>query len=183
VNETPAEADGEVSRRTEAMFKRVLAGAAGLSLIAVAMLAATPGGVSAADPTPTATPRAHTVIGGTGVLDAQGNGVAAVRGAMDLSVSASEGMLLVRDFNHNAVVHVDGNGQTAQWLGFTVYFGFNGNATVKAPDAGVIVVGKDIDLHVAGRGWAFLKGNGTFTANGHGPFPWTPDGTFGSVTP
>jgi hypothetical protein len=156
-----------------------------LSLVAVAMLAATPGGVSAADPTPaaTATPRASTIIGGTGVLDAQGNGVAAVRGSMDLSVSATAGMLLVRDFNNNAVVHVDGNGQTAQWLGFTVYFGFNGHATVTARDAGVIVIGKDIDLHVTGRGWAFLKGNGTFTANGHGPFPWTPNGTFGSVTP
>ncbi len=169
------------------MFKRVLFGAAGLGLAAVAMFGAmAPAGVSAADPTATVTPattRPGTVIGGTGTLDAQGNGVAAVRGAMDLTVSASEGMLLVRDFNNNAVVHVDGNGRTAQWLGFTVYFGFNGTATVKAPNAGVIVIGKDIDLHVTGHGWAFLKGHGTFTANGHGPFPWTPNGAFGSVTP
>lgn len=158
-----------------------------LGLAAMALMAVAPAGVSAADPDPTATAtpaaRPGRVIGGAGVLDAQGNGVAAVRGAMDLEVSASEGILMVRDFNNNAVVHVDGNGKTAQWLGFTVYFGFDGHATVKAPNAGVIVVGKDIDLHVKGIGWAFLKGEGTFTANGHGPFPWTADGTFGSVTP
>jgi len=148
--------------------------------------AAAPSTASAETPTPTPAPTVEsgrTVIGGTGVLDAQGSGLVAVRGAMDLKVSASEGMLLVRDFNNNAVVRVDGNGQTAQWLGFTVYFGFNGNATVLAPNAGVIVIGKDINLHVVGRGWAFLKGQGEFTANGLGPFPWTSNGAFGSVTP
>ena len=141
-----------------------------------------PSATYAADPAPTpAVP--DVILHGAGVLDAQGDGIAAVKGAMDLHVSASQGILLVRDPNHDAFVHVDGNGQTAQWAGFTVYFGFDGNARVIARDAAVIVIGKDINLHVEGRGWAFLKGQGTFTANGHGPFPWTDDGAFGSVTP
>lgn len=166
------------------MFKRFAVAAAALAAFVMVFAAAVPSTASADTPTPTPTvDSGRTVIGGTGVLDAQGNGLVAVRGAMDLRVSATEGMLLVRDFNNNAVVRVDGNGQTAQWLGFTVYFGFNGNATVVAPDAAVIVIGKDIDLRVVGRGWAFLKGEGEFTANGRGPFPWTADGIFGSVTP
>jgi len=164
------------------MLKKLSIAAAVLGIAAVAFAALTPA-ASAAGPTPTPAPAARTIIGGTGVLDAQGSGIAAVRGAMDLSVSASHGILLVRDLDHDAVVHVDGNGQTVQWRGFTVYFGFDGHATVVARSAAVIVLGQDIDLHVEGRGWAFLKGEGTFTANGHGPFPWTPDGAFGSVTP
>jgi hypothetical protein len=162
-------------------------GASVLGLAAMALMALAPAGVSAEepDPTATATPAARPgrVIGGTGVLDAQGDGIVGLRGAMNLEVSASEGILMVRDFDNDAVVHVDGNGQTAQWMGFTVYFGFDGHATVKARDVAVIVIGQDIDLHVTGKGWAFLKGVGTFTANGHGPFPWRPEGVFGSVTP
>ncbi|MBI2724503.1 MAG: hypothetical protein HYX50_05520 [Chloroflexi bacterium] len=137
---------------------------------------------SAAGPTPTPT-AGRVLVRGTGVLDAQGDGLAAVRGKMALRVSASEGVLLVRDMDNDAVVNVKGDGRTVQWNGFTVYFGFQGEATVVARDAAVIVVGKDINLHVEGRGWAFLKGRGTFTANGQGPFPWTEAGTFGSVTP
>ena len=116
------------------------------------------------------------------MLDAQGSGVVGVKGSMDLHATADNGTVLVRDFNNNAAVHVSGNGQTVQWLGFTVYFGVT-EVTVVAPDAGVVIAGKNINLHVAGRGWAFLKGEGAFTANGHGPFPWTRDGAFGSVTP
>jgi hypothetical protein len=166
------------------MLKKLSIAATVLGIAAAAFAAFAPA-ASAAEPTSTPTPvaRPRTIIGGIGILDAQGTGIAAVKGMMDLSVSASRGMLLVRDLDNDAVVHVDGNGQTAQWRGFTVYFGFDGHATVTARDAAVIVLGEDIDLHVAGRGWAFLKGDGTYTANGHGPFPWTPDGAFGSVTP
>jgi hypothetical protein len=168
------------------MFKKLPVALAALAAVVMTVAALAPATASAGSPEPAATataPAGRTVVGGTGVLDAHGDGVVGLRGSVDLHASASGGLLLVRDFNHNAVVHVDGNGQTVQWLGFTVYFGFNGNATVLAPDAAVIVVGRDIDLHVVGRGWAFLKGRGEFTANGHGPFPWTPDGSFGSITP
>ena len=125
--------------------------------------------------------RPGTTLAGAGVLDAQGDGLIAVRGRMNLEVSADEGILLVKDVDGDAVVRVDGNGRTAQWNGFTVYFGFNGTATVKARDAGVVVVGKNIDLHVEGRGWAFLKGEGEYTVNGEGPFPWSPEGGFAGI--
>jgi hypothetical protein len=164
------------------MLKKLSIAATVFGIAAVAFAALAPA-ASAAEPTPTPAARPRTVLRGSGVLDAQGSGIAAVKGTMDLSVSASRGILLVRDLDGDAVVHVDGNGRTAQWHGFTAYFGFDGHATVVAHDAAVIVIGEDIDLHVAGRGWAFLKGHGTFTANGHGPFPWTPEGAFGSVTP
>lgn len=151
----------------------LLAGLAGI--VSMAAIAFAPA-ASAEEPT-----RPGTTLAGAGVLDAQGDGLIAVRGRMDLEVSADEGILLVKDVDNDAVVRVDGNGQTAQWNGFTVYFGFNGNATVKARDAGVIVIGKNIDLHVEGRGWAFLKGEGEYTVNGHGPFPWSPEGAFAGV--
>jgi hypothetical protein len=164
----------------EEMFKKLVLTAAVGGLALIAFSAFSPAATFAADPPP-AVP--SVVLRGAGVLDAQGNGIAAVKGAMDLHVSASEGILLVRDLDHDAFVDVQGNGETAHWNGFTVYFGFHGQAHVIARDAAVIVVGKDIDLHVVGKGWAFLKGRGTFTANGRGPFPWTEDGAFGSVTP
>lgn len=158
------------------MFRKLallaaLAGAASLAAIAFAPAA------SAQE----AERSGGTTLAGSGVLDAQGDGLVAVRGRMDLEVSADEGILLVKDVDGDAAVRVDGNGQTVQWNGFTVYFGFHGTATVKARDAGVIVIGKNIDLHVEGRGWAFLKGEGTYMVNNMGPFPWSPEGRFAGI--
>lgn len=158
----------------------VLTGLVALTAVAFAP-SATYAASPAADPPPPPVPAV--ILHGAGVLDAQGDGLAAVRGAMDLRVSVSEGILLVRDMDNDAYVHVEGNGQTAQWNGFTVYYGFDGDARVIARDAGVIVLGKDIDLHVVGKGWAYLKGHGSFTANGHGPIAWNDQGVFGSLTP
>ena len=167
------------------MFRKI-----GLILTVVVMasmaFAAVAPAASAAEPTPEATPRPHRIpalLRGAGVLDAQGDGVAAVKGLMDYTATASDGILLVKDLNGDAQIEVSGDGGTGQWRGFTAYFGVNGSAHITGTDVAVILVGNNIDLHVAGRGWAFLKGTGSFTANGHGPFPWTADGVFGSVTP
>ena len=162
------------------MFRKAALAVAVLALVATAVIGTSAASVMAADPTPSA--NRGVVIGGTGVLDAQGSGIVGVKGSMDLHATVDNGMVLIRDVNNNAAVHVTGNGQSAHWLGFTVYFGVS-DVTVVANDAGVIIAGKNINLRVAGRGWAFLKGEGTFSANGHGPFPWTRDGAFGSVTP
>lgn len=162
------------------MLKKLGLVAGMLGVLALAAAAFAPAATYAADPPPEVP---SVILRGAGVLDAQGNGVAAVKGAMDLKVSASEGVLLVKDLDNDAYVRVEGNGQTAHWNGFTVYYGFHGEARVIARDVAVIVVGKDIDLHVVGKGWAFLKGRGTFTANGRGPFDWNDQGVFGSVTP
>jgi hypothetical protein len=109
--------------------------------------------------------------------------VAAVKGLMDYTATANDGILLVKDLHGDAQIDVTGTGGTGQWRGFTAYFGVNGTAHITGTDVAVIVVGQDINVHVTGRGWAFLKGTGSFTANGQGPFPWTADGVFGSVTP
>jgi hypothetical protein len=138
-------------------------------------------GLSALAPAASAAPSA--VIAGTGVLDAHGNGLVAVKGNIDMRASASEGILLVKDESGDAFVHVEGHGDVVRWNGFTLYFGFHGDATVIGRGVAVIVLGKDVDVHAAGRGWAYLKGNGSYFVNGHGPFPWNADGGFASVTP
>lgn len=130
-----------------------------------------------------AAPSRGTIISGRGVLDANGNGLIAVKGSLDMSVSAQEGALLIKDESGDAVVHVEGHGEVTHWNGFTLYVGFNGHATIIGRGVAVIVVGRDIDLHAAGRGWAYLKGTGRYFVNGHGPFPWNNDGGFASVTP
>ncbi len=167
------------------MFKKIGLALAVIALAGMAFSAAAP--ASAAEPTPEATQRPHRIpavlLRGAGVLDAQGDGVAAVKGLMDYTATASEGILLVKDLAGDAQVDVSGDGGTGEWRGFTAYFGVNGSAHITGTDVAVILVGNDIDLHVTGKGWAFLKGEGSFTANGHGPFRWTHDGVFGSVTP
>ena len=167
------------------MFKKI---GLALAVIAVPAWRSRPlSPASAAEPTPEATQRPHRIpavlLRGAGVLDAQGDGVAAVKGLMDYTATADEGILLVKDLAGDAQVDVVGDGGTGEWRGFKAYFGVNGSAHIVGTDVAVIVVGNDIDLHVAGKGWAFLKGEGTFTANGRGPFRWTADGVFGSVTP
>jgi hypothetical protein len=162
------------------MLKKVTIAAAILAVAGVAFSVMAPG-ASAAEPTPVA-PKPDVLLHGAGVLDAHGTGVAAVKGLMDYHATADAGLLLVKDINGDARVDVDGFGGTGEWRGFKVYFGIRGNVHVVGSDVAVIVVAHDIDLHAAGKGWAFLKGEGTFTANGRGPFPWTEDGVFGSVT-
>jgi len=163
------------------MYKKIGIAVAILAVATLAFSALAPA-ASAAEPTPAA--RIPSVLlHGTGVLDAHGTGVAAVKGMMDYQMTGEDGVLLVKDINGDARVDVDGFGGTGEWRGFKAYFGIRGNVHIVGTDVAVIVVAHDIDLHVAGRGWAFLKGEGTFTANGHGPFRWTADGAFVSVTP
>jgi hypothetical protein len=163
------------------MLKKLGIAAAVLAMAGMAFAALAPA-ASAAEPTPGAR-RPDVLLHGAGVLDAQGTGVAAVKGLMEYHATADEGILLVKDINGDAQVDVDGFGGTGEWRGFKAYFGIRGNVHIVGTDVAVIVVGHDIDLHVTGKGWAFLKGEGTFTANGRGPFRWTVDGAFGSVTP
>jgi hypothetical protein len=117
---------------------------------------------------------------GRGILHAEGSGLAAFKGRMDLEIDANRGILLVKDIGGNAVVHVEGNGETASWNGFTVYFG-TGQATVVGRHVAVIVVGEGLEIDAVGKGWAYLKGRGSFTVNHRGPFPWNEAGNFAPV--
>ncbi len=163
------------------MFKKI-----GIAVAILAMAGMAFGALSTTASAAEPTPPAHVpsvLLRGAGVLDAHGTGVAAVKGLMDYHVKADEAILLVKDINGDARVDVDGFGGTGEWRGFKAYFGIRGNVHIVGTDVAVIVVGHGIDLHVAGKGWAFLKGEGNFTANGRGPFRWTADGAFASVTP
>jgi hypothetical protein len=123
------------------------------------------------------------VLRGAGVLGARGSGVVAVKGRMDLEVSADHGILLVKDIAGDAEVHVRGDGGSGEYHGFDVYFG-TGSADITGSHVAVIVVSKHINLHVIGKGWAYLKGRGYFEVNNRGPFPWDEfEGRFAPLEP
>lgn len=159
------------------MLKR-LPIAAALFVVAAAVLSAFAPGAAAETP-----PQTDAVVAGRGVLVAHGTGVAAVKGRMDYRATAGEGVLLVKDIAGDARVEVGGIGGSGEWHGFKVYFGFHGSAHITGSQVAVIVVGRDIDLRAAGRGWAYLKGHGTYSVNGHEPQRWTEDGTFAGFGP
>lgn len=161
------------------MIKKLVAALAAVTLGAVALSALAPA-VSAGEERDG---REGTFLRGAGVLDAYGNGLVAVKGRIDLAATADGGILLVKDEAGDAVVRVRGDGRTVSWRGFTVYFGLDGEATVTGSNVGVVIVGEQIRLHAAGRGWAYLKGHGEFFVNGRGPFPWSPEGNFAAVEP
>jgi limonene-1,2-epoxide hydrolase len=120
---------------------------------------------------------------GTGVLQAQGTGVAAVRGLLDVQVGAGSGsILLVRDIAGGATVNVTGASGQAPFGEFTAYFGFQ-SATVTGTGIAVIAVGQQINLTATGRGWAYLKGTGTYTVNGGPSQPWREIGGFAGIAP
>ncbi len=127
--------------------------------------------------------RGDVFLRGAGELDARGDGLVALKGRMHVEVSADAGVLLVMDIAGDAEVEVSGQGETGEWRGFKAYFGFDGEASISGSHVAVIVLGRNIELHAEGKGWAYLKGHGTFTVNERGPFRWTEDGAFAAVEP
>ncbi len=158
------------------MFKKLSIAAAALSVAAMVFSTFAPA-VSADTP-----PDSSVALGGRGVLTASGTGVAAVRGLIDYQATATDGILLVKDVAGNATVNVTNTQGQARWRGFTVYFGFQ-SASITGTDVGVVVVGENVSLTVFGRGWAYLKGNGTYSVNGGPAKPWSEDGMFAGIAP
>ncbi len=159
------------------MFKRFSIAAALFVATAAVFSAFAPGAAAETPPQPDA------FVAGRGVLVAHGTGVAAVKGRMDYRATAGEAVLLVKDIAGDARVDVEGIGGTGEWRGFKVYFGFHGSAHITGSDVAVIVVGRDIDLRAAARGWAYLKGHGTYSVNGHELQRWTEAGAFAGFAP
>ncbi len=127
--------------------------------------------------------RGDVLLRGAGVLDARGDGLAALKGRMHVDVSADAGVLLVMDIAGDAEIDVSGHGDTGEVRGFKAYFGFEGEAEISGSQIAVIVLGRNIELYAEGKGWAYLKGNGVFTVNERGPFRWTESGAFAAVEP
>jgi hypothetical protein len=156
------------------MLRKLGLGAALLGIVAISALAFAPAQTTQAS-------SGDITLVGKGVLGAHGTGLVAVNGHVrEMHLNANRGILLVKDIAGDAEVDVRGVGGTGEWNGFDVYYG-TGAAEISGSHVAVIVVGTDIDLRVAGKGWAFLKGRGYFFVNGEGPFPWHTDGNFAPV--
>lgn len=160
------------------MLKKFSIAAAVIGFAALAFSAFAP--AASAD-----TPAPSVVLAGRGTLQAQGTGVAAVRGLMDYHAVADRGILLVKDVRGDAFIDVDVHNYDGKvrWNGFVVFFGFHGPAHITGTDVGVVLVGDNVRIDVTGRGWAYLRGNGTYSVNGGDPQPWHADGGFAPLAP
>ena len=99
------------------------------------------------------------MVGGTGMLEANGSGRAVIEGNVTVKLSSINGTLIV---SSNANVTADGNG-TKEVLGNgnVKYQGF-GSAEIKGESIRVEISGNNIDLTAEGKGYAVLSGNGTY---------------------
>ena len=102
---------------------------------------------------------------GTGVLDAQGSGLAGVIGRGKITASGS-GVLWIKDRGGDAVIHVRGDGDMTKFPGgWVLYTGFNGRAYIAGSAVEVMAIGVRITLHAEGTGRFYLRGRGTYTTN------------------
>jgi hypothetical protein len=108
-----------------------------------------------------------------GVLEAEGEGIAAAGGKLNIRICAEEGILLTKgegslpDGSYDEVV---------EWLGLHVYFGFHGCAELEGRWTAALVVGQGLTLRAEGVGIAFLKGEGTWAKAGGDSGDWSEEG-------
>ncbi len=106
---------------------------------------------------------------GTGILEANGDGVARIRANTTVSTDgiirlSGNGVLLVRDIEGDLDKNITGYGGKVELNnGLWLYYGFNGEAELKGSGFTVALIGKDIDLYAKGKGSVFLAGTGTYT--------------------
>jgi hypothetical protein len=108
-----------------------------------------------------------------GVLEAEGEGIAAAAGALNLRLCTSEGILLTRG---DAAVSEGSYDDVIEWLGLHVYFGFTGCAELHGKWVAALAVGHGLELRAEGVGIAFLKGDGTWGKDTGESGAWSEDG-------
>jgi hypothetical protein len=118
-----------------------------------------------------------------GVLDANGDGIAAAAGKLSLHICAGEGILLTKG---NVTIGEDAFTDQVDWLGLHVYFGFHGCADVSGTASmfsgsgggltAALAAGTGLTLHAEGTGVSFLKGAGTWNTSNSESGAWTADG-------
>jgi len=128
--------------------------------------------LSAAIVAPYRAPSASAVSAGT--IEADGTGMAELRGAIDASVTARYPVVLTRDFAGDGTITVPGSTDRVSFLGFTVYFSAQ-SARVSGSDVELVVIGDQIHANASGTGAAYFKGSGSYNADGRPSQPWNGD--------
>jgi hypothetical protein len=109
---------------------------------------------------------------GTGELHAWGDGMAGVRGDVEVTVTGN-GMLLIRDRGGGGEWTVSGTGRRRHLPGgWTIYLGFSGNVEAQGSRITVLISGYDIELWAEGTGVVLLFGEGGYETR-HGEDPWS----------
>lgn len=108
---------------------------------------------------------AQTTGGGTGTLEAQGDGMAAIRGNATVTITG-DGTLWIRDDAGDASINISGTGTRSERDNWVRYVGFDGSATVSGSDLLVALRGENIELDATGQGVYGLRGSGSYTAYG-----------------
>ena len=120
---------------------------------------------------------ADTIIG-RGWIQAQGNGIARLKGDVHTLEISGNGSLWYLDRGEEDVPVVTGEGRRIEYAnGWVHYVGFNGRFQLTDADAITVhLAGRNINLYAEGQGGVFLKGRGTYSfGNGdtisHGNWP------------
>lgn len=103
-------------------------------------------------------------LSGAGWLNAQGDGLAALRGYARTVELSGDGSLWYRDGGEVDVPTVTGNGRRIEYAnGWVQYVGFDGDFSVSDADQFTVILrGKNIDLFADGQGRVYLKGEGSY---------------------
>jgi hypothetical protein len=109
-----------------------------------------------------------------GLFEAEGEGIAAGAGKLNLRLCAEEGLLLVK--KGDSEIAVDAYEDSIEWLGLEVYFGFHGCAEIGGWGVAALVVGSGLQMRAEGIGLAYLAGEGTWSKNEAENGEWTADG-------
>ncbi len=110
---------------------------------------------------------------GSGNVNAEGNGTAVLSGNLDITLSATDATLVIKDLAGDAIVEVDGesdfyNGGESRGQGTPaqVYHNFTGEATISGSRLTVMVHGFDLSLEGEGSGSVMLSGEGSYEVRG-----------------
>jgi hypothetical protein len=149
-------------------FRHVIRAAALPAALALSLLGTS---VAAAAEPSTATGSATVV--GTGRLSATGSGAAIVRGTFTITGGMRGGSLVIDGIDRTTAIRVTGWTSKVRIDKDTLaYRGVRGTFTVAGRTIRVAISSPKVHFVAYGTGAAHLRGTGTYTANGHGPFRW-----------
>lgn len=104
---------------------------------------------------------------GEGALNAEGNGTIVLSGQFNVTISATDAMLVIKDLAGDADINVDGasydivNEEIDGCCAY-IYDNFTGEALINGTRLTVMVSGEDLTVFAEGTGSASLSGEGTY---------------------